>query len=180
MTPLRQRLIDDLRLRNYSPRTLQASVAAVLKLTRYFRLAPEQLSAEPIRPFQLHLVQQRVSFSLLNQVTAGRHFCDAITLGRPDLVHKMAYGKRPQRLPTLLAPDEITRLFGAAPKDRDRTLVRTASALGLRSSELVALRLDDLDAARGLVRVRQGQGAKDRLVPLAPRLLEELRRYWRR
>lgn len=180
MTPLRQRLIDDLRLRNYSPRTIQAYVAAVVKLTRHFRSAPEQLTPEQVRQFQLQLVAQRVSFSHLNQVTSGLRFFYAVTLGRPDVVHKIAYGKRPKKLPTILAPHEVTRLFDAATNDRDRTLLRTDYALGLRLSELVALRLEDIDAARGLVLVRQGKGAKDRLVPLSPRLLEELRAYWRR
>jgi len=180
MTPLRQRFLDDLRLRNYSPRTIEAYLAAVVKLTRHFRTAPDQLSAEQIRQFQLHLVAQHVSFSLLNQVTAGLRFFYAVTLGRPDVVHKLAYGKRPRKLPTILAPDEVSRLFDAAPDDRDRTLLRTAYALGLRVSELVALRLQDIDAARALVVVRQGKGAKDRLVPLSGRLLEELRVYWRR
>jgi site-specific recombinase XerD len=180
MTPLRQRLLDDLRLRNYSPRTLEAYVAAVVKLTRHFRLPPDQLSPEQVRHFQLHLVARRVSFSQLNQVTAGLRFFYAVTLGRPDVVHRLPYGKRPKTLPTVLAPDEVTRLFEAAPNDRDRTLLRTAYALGLRISELVALRLDDIDAARGLVVVRQGKGAKDRLVPLSPRLLQELRAYWGR
>jgi integrase/recombinase XerD len=178
MTPLRQRLIDDLRLRNYSPRTIEAYVAAVAKLARFCRTPPDQLAAEQVRQFQLHLVQQRVSFSLLNQVTAGLRFFYAVTLGRPEVVAKVAYGKRPRRLPTVLAPDEVTRLFDAA-GGRDRTLLRTAYALGLRVSELVALRLEDVDAARGLVVVRQGKGAKDRLVPLSARLLEELRAYWR-
>jgi len=180
MTPLRQRLVDDLRLRNYSPRTIEAYVAAVVKLTRHFRLPPDQLSPEQVRQFQLQLVAQRVSFSQLNQVTAGLRFFYAITLGRPDVVRRIAYGKRPKKLPTILAPDEVTRLFDAAANDRDRTLLRTDYALGLRISELVALRLEDIDAARGLVRVRQGKGAKDRLVPLSPRLLQELRAYWRR
>jgi site-specific recombinase XerD len=180
MTPLRQRLIDDLTLRNYSPRTVEAYVAAVVKLTRHFRRAPDQLAPEQVRHFQLQLVAQRVSFSQLNQVTAGLRFFYAITLGRPDVVHHIAYSKRPKKLPTILAPDEVTRLFDAASTDRDRTLLRTDYALGLRISELVALRLDDIDAARGLVIVRQGKGAKDRLVPLSLRLLEELRAYWRR
>jgi site-specific recombinase XerD len=125
MTPLRQRLLDDLRLRNSSPRTSAAYVAAVVKLTRSFRCAPEQLSPEQLRHFQLHLVPPRVSFSLLNQVTAGLRFFFALTLGRPDVVHQIAYGKRPTKLPTILAPDEVSRLFDAAPTDRDRTLLRT-------------------------------------------------------
>ncbi|HKI35669.1 MAG TPA: site-specific integrase, partial [Gemmataceae bacterium] len=94
MTPLRQRLLDDLRLRNYSPRTIEASVAAVAKIARHFRLPPDQLSPEQIRQFQVHLIDQRVSFSQLNQVTAGLRFFYAVTLGRPDVVHKIAYGKR--------------------------------------------------------------------------------------
>ena len=178
MTPLRQRLIDDLRLRNYSPRTIEAYVAAVAKLARHCRTAPDQLDAEQVRHFQLHLVAQRVSFSLFNQVTAGLRFFYAVTLGRPDVVAKIAYGKRPRKLPTVLAADEVTRLFEAAPEGRDRVLLRTAYALGLRVSEPIALRLEDIDAARGLVVVRQGKGAKDRLVPLSVRLLVELRVYW--
>ena len=83
MTPLRQRLLDDLRLRNYSPRTVQAYVAAVAKLARHFRTAPDRLAPEQVRAFQLHLVGQRVSFSQLNQVTAGLRFFYAVTLGRP-------------------------------------------------------------------------------------------------
>ena len=178
MTPLRQRFIDDLRLRNYSPRTIEAYVAAVVKLARHFHIPPDQLAAEQVRQFQLHLVSQQVSFSLFNQVTAGLRFFFAVTLGRPDVVAKIAYGKRPRKLPTVLAPDEVSRLFDATPDGRDRVLLRTAYALGLRVSELVALRLEDIDAVRGLVVVRHGKGAKDRLVPLAPRLLAELRAYW--
>jgi integrase/recombinase XerD len=179
MTPLRQRLIDDLRIRNYSPRTVEAYVAAVAKLARHLRTAPDRLSPEQVRQFQVHLVGLHVSFSQLNQVTAGLRFFYAFTLGRPDVVHKIPYGKRPKKLPVVLAPDEVTRLFDAAPSDRDRTLLRTGYALGLRVSELVALRPEHIDAARGLVVVRHGKGAKDRLVPLSARLLSELRAYWR-
>ena len=175
MTPLRQRLIEDMRLRNYSPRTIDAYVAAVAKLARHFRTPPDRLSSEQVRQFQLHLAQLHVSFSQLNQVTAGLRFFYAVSLGRPDVVHQLPYGKRPKKLPVVLAPDEVTRLFDAAASDRDRVLLRTAYALGLRVSELIALRLEDIDAARGLVVVRQGKGAKDRLVPLSPRLLGELR-----
>jgi site-specific recombinase XerD len=178
MTPLRQRFIDDLRLRNYSPRTIEAYVAAVAKLARHCRTSPDQLSAEQVRQFQLQLITQQVSFSLFNQVTAGLRFFFAVTLQRPDVVTKIAYGRRPKKLPTVLAADEVTRLFAAASADRDRVLLRTAYALGLRVSELVALRVEDIDAARGLVVVRQGKGAKDRFVPLSARLLAELRAYW--
>src|SRR5438045_3871930 len=99
MPPLPQRFLDDLCLRNYSPRTIEAYVAAVVKLTRHFRIAPDQLSPEQVRHFQLRLVAQRVSFSQLNQVTAGLRFFYAVTLGRPDVVSRIPYGKRPRKLP---------------------------------------------------------------------------------
>jgi integrase/recombinase XerD len=180
MTPLRQRLIDDLRLRNYAATTIEAYVAAVAKLARHFRTPPDQLTAEQIRQFQLHLLQQRVSWSLFNQVTCGLRFFFAITLGRPDFVTKIPYGKKPKPLPTVLAPSEVLQLFAAAPPGRGRVLLQTTYACGLRVSEVVALRLTDLDSARHLVLIRQGKGRKDRLVPLAARLRDELRAYWRR
>jgi integrase/recombinase XerD len=179
MTPLRQRLLDDLAVRNYSPRTAEAYVSAVARLARHFRTPPDQLAPEPIHQFQLHLLQQRVSWSPFNQVTAGLRFFFRVTLGRPEMVTKVPYGKKPRTLPAVLAPDEVLRLFEAAGSDRDRVLFRTGYALGLRVSELVQLCLEDIDAARQLVSVRQGKGQKDRLMPLSPRLLQELRDYWR-
>jgi integrase/recombinase XerD len=179
MTPLRQRLIEDLRLRNYSPRTVEAYVAAVAKLARHFRTAPDQLAPEQLRQFQLHLLQQRVSWSQFNQVTCGLRFFFAVTLGRPDVIAKLPYGKKPKGLPTVLAPDEILRLFAAAGTGRDRLLLQTTYACGLRISEVVGLQLSDIDSARHVVLVRQGKGRKDRLVPLSDRLLHELRGYWR-
>ena len=180
MTALRQRFLDELARRNYSPRTVEAYLAGVVRFVRHFGHPPDQATADDLRAFQLHLVAQRVSFSQLNQVTAGLRFFYGITLGRPEVVSRIAYGKRPKKLPIVLAPDEVSRLFAAAATERDRTVLRTAYALGLRVSELVALRLEDIDAARGVVVVRQGKGAKDRLVPLSSRLLQELRAYWQR
>jgi integrase/recombinase XerD len=179
MTPLRQRLIDDLRLRNYAPGTLEAYVAAVAKLAQHFRTPPDRLTPEQIRQFQLHLLQRRVSWSLFNQVPCGLRFFFAITLGRPDVVSTLPYGKKPRPLPTVLAPDEVLRLSAAACTGRDRMLLQTTYACGLRVSEVGGLRPADLDSARRVVLSRQGKGRKDRLVPLAARLLDELRAYWR-
>jgi integrase/recombinase XerD len=132
MTPLRQRLLDDLAVRNYSPRTAEAYVAAVARLAGHFRRPPDQLSPEQIHQFQLHLLQLRVSWSLFNQVTAGLRFFFRVTLDRPEMVTKVPYGKKPRTLPAVLAPDEVLRLFEAASSDRDRVLLRTGYALGLR------------------------------------------------
>jgi site-specific recombinase XerD len=180
MTPLRQRLIDDRALRNYSPNTIEAYVAAVKRLAQHFRTPPDHLNAAQIRSFQLHLLQQRVSWSLFNQVSCGLRFFFTVTLNRPDIVTHIPYGKKPRPLPTVLSPDEILALFAAAPEGRGRVLLQTDYATGLRVSELVQLQVTDIDSARRLVIVRQGKGRKDRVVPLSPRLLEELRAYWRR
>ena len=179
MTPLRQRFVDDLRLRNYSPRTIEAYVAGVARLAKHFGRSPEQLGTEEVRAFQLHLVGQRVSWSLFNQTVCALRFLYGVTLGRPEQVPFIPFGKRPKTLPCVLSPDEVLRLFEAAAPGRDRVLLQTAYACGLRIGELLHLRVTDIDSARMVVHVRQGKGAKDRLVPLSQRLLDDLRRYWK-
>jgi site-specific recombinase XerD len=179
MTPLRQRLIDDLRLRNYSPKTIQAYVAGVARFARHYGRSPDQLSTEQIRAFQLLLLQQRVSWSQFNQVVCALRFFYTVTLGRPGMVEYMPYGKKPRSLPTVLSPAEVVRVLAAARPGRERVLLQTTYALGLRVSELVRLQVTDIDSSRMIVHVHEGKGGKDRLVPLSQRLLEELRRYWR-
>jgi integrase/recombinase XerD len=178
MTPLRQRLVDDLRLRNYSPRTVQAYVAGVARFARHFGRAPDQLGPDDLRAFQLHLLAQGTSWSQFNQIVASLRFFYGVTLGRPDAVPFIPYGKKPRTIPAVLSPEEVGRLFEAARPGRDRVLFQTAYACGLRISELIHLQVPDIDSARMVVVVRQGKGARDRLVPLSGRLLVELRRYW--
>ncbi len=178
MTPLRQRLIDDLRLRNYSPRTIEAYVAGVAKFAKHFGRAPDQLGPDELRAFQLHLLAQYTSWSQFNQIVAALRFFFGVTLGRPEAVPFIPYGKRPRTIPAVLSPEEVARLFDAARPGRDRVLLQTAYACGLRMSELIHLQVRDIDSSRMVVIVRQGKGAKDRLVPLSQRLLVELRRYW--
>jgi site-specific recombinase XerD len=179
MTPLRQRLIDDLRLRNYSPRTMEAYVAGVAKFAKHFGRSPDQLGREQLRDFQLHLLEQHTSWSQFNQIVSALRFFYAVTLARPDAVPFIPYGKKPRSIPTVLSPEEVARLLDAARPGRDRVLWQTAYACGLRIGELVHLTSHDIDSARMVVVVRQGKGNKDRLVPLSPRLLDELRCYWR-
>lgn len=178
MTPLRQRLTDDLRLRNYSPRTIEAYVAGVARLAKHFQRSPDQLSVEDLRQFQLHLLEQQVSWSLYNVVVCSLRFFYGTTLGRPDVVPFIPYGKRLHSLPTVLDVEEVRALFEASEPVRDRVLWQTNYACGLRILELLHLQVTDIDSARMVVVVRQGKGRKDRQVPLSPRLLEELRRYW--
>jgi site-specific recombinase XerD len=178
MTPLRQRLIDDLRLRNYSPRTVQAYVAGVAKFAGHFGRSPDQLGPEQLRQFQLDLLARRTSWSQFNQIVSALRFFYAVTLGRAEAVPFIPYGKKPRTIPAVLSPEEVASFLDAARPGRDRVLFQTAYACGLRVSELTHLRIRDIDSARMVVLVCQGKGRKDRLVPLSVRLLGELRRYW--
>jgi integrase/recombinase XerD len=179
MTPLRQRFIDDLRLRNYAPRTIETYVAGVVRFARHFGRSPDLLGPEDVRAFQLHLVASHASWSLFNQTVCALRFFYGITLQRPEQVPFIPFGKRPKTLPSVLGPDEVLRLFQAAQPGRDRVLLQVAYACGLRISELLSLRVGDIDSSRMVLNIRQGKGRKDRLVPLSQRLLDELRDYWR-
>jgi integrase/recombinase XerD len=180
MTPLRQRFIDDLRLRNYAARTIETYVGRIVAFAKHFGRSPDLLGSEDVRAFQLHLLAQRVSWSSFNQAVCALRFLYGTTLGRPEQLPMIPYGKRPKVLPSVLAADEVVRLIQAAALPRDRLFVQVAYGCGLRLSELIHLRVGDIDSGRMVIHVRQGKGAKDRLVPLSRRLLEELRAYWRR
>jgi len=179
MTALRQRFIDDLRLRNYAQRTIATYVSRIVYFAKHFGRSPDLLGPNEVREFQLHLLQQRVSWSSFNQAVCALRFLYGITLGRPEQLPLIPYGKRPKTLPSVLSLAEVLRLLNAATPGRDRMLLQVAYGCGLRLSELLHLQVRDIDSSRMVIHVRQGKGAKDRLVPLSLRLLEELRAYWR-
>jgi integrase/recombinase XerD len=179
MTPLRQRFIDDLRLRNYARRTIDTYVSRVACFARHFGRSPELLGPNEVREFQLHLLQQRVSWSSFNQAVCALRFLYGTTLGRPEQLPLIPFGKRRKSLPSVLSAAEVQRLLEGATAGRDRVLLQVAYGCGLRLSELTHLQVRDIDSGRMVIHVRQGKGAKDRLVPLSLRLLEELRAYWR-
>ena len=180
MTPLRQRLIDDLRIRNYARRTITTYVAAVARFALHFQQSPDQLHAQHLRQYQLHLLQQHASWSRFNQTVAALRFLYAVTLQRPDIVTMIPYGKKPKIIPAVLSRDEVTRLFQAVTDRRHRLLLQTAYAAGLRLCEVVTLQIADSDSQRMLLHIRAAKGHKDRLVPLSAFLLQQLRDYWRR
>ena len=181
MTPLRQRFLDDLRLRNYAPRTLQTYVAAVARFARHFGRSPEFLGPADIRAYQLHLLDhEHASWSRFNQTVCALRFLYRVTLQRPELLPVLPFGKRPKTIPAVLSPEEVLRIFAALKDNPFRTLIRLTYACGLRLGEVVRLRVGDIDSARGVLVIHQGKGHKDRLVPLTPALLDELRGYWRR
>ncbi len=179
MTPLRQRFLQDLQIRNYAPKTIQAYLAGVVRFTKHFGLSPDRLGPEHIRDFQLHLLQQHVSWSLFNQTVCALRFLYAVTLQRPGIVSMIPYGKKPKTQPVVLSVEEVRQFFKALPDSRSRLMLRTAYACGLRVSEVIRLKAADIDSARMLLWIRAGKGNKDRCVPLSTVLLEELRAWWR-
>jgi integrase/recombinase XerD len=181
MTPLRQRLLEELQRRNYAPKTIASYVLQVAQFARHFGRSPDQLGADAIRAWQLHLLQvKHASWSAYNQASCALRFFYGTCLGQTDLVKAIPYGKRPKTLPSVLSREEVLQFFAAFPTDPDRLLVRTTYACGLRIGEVTRLRVADIDSQRGVLVVRQGKGRKDRQVPLSPQLLQELRAYWRR
>jgi site-specific recombinase XerD len=179
MTPLRQRYIDDLRLRNKSPRTIETYVLRVTQFARHFRCSPERLGPEQLRAYQQHLIARQVSWSMFNQSVCALRFLYNITLRRPHLIEHLPFAKRPRVLPTVLSPEEIVQFLEAALAGRDRTLLDVIYSCGLRLKEVLGLQVGDIDSARMVLHIRHGKGQKDRLLPLSPRLLAVLRAYWR-
>jgi integrase/recombinase XerD len=179
MTPLRQRFLDDMRLRNYSPRTLETYISCVARFAQHFGRSPDELGSEEIRSYQLHLLEQGASWCRFNQTVCALRFLYRTTLGREEQMPIIPYGKRPQRLPCVLSPEEVLRLLDATPPGRYRTLFQTTYACGLRLNEVIHLRVTDIDSGRMVLHVRQGKGDKERLLPLSLRLLDALRGYWR-
>jgi integrase/recombinase XerD len=179
MTPLRQKMIRELQLRRKSPRTVEAYVNAVAQLASYYRRSPDAISVEEVRDFLHYLITQRkVAFSTCNQRLAGIRFFYREVLRQQDFSLRVP-AKRSGRLPEPLSRSEIAKLLDAASNLRHRVLLMTAYGGGLRVSELVHLTPGDIHSARMLIRVNQGKGHKDRYTLLSPRLLEELRTYWR-
>lgn len=180
MTPLRQRMIDDLKVRNRSSRTIQSYIAHVAKFARYFGRSPELLGPEEIRQFQVYLVEQRrVSWSNFNQAVCALRFLYRHTLGRDWAVAHIPFPRQPKKLPVVLSQAEVIRFLDAIKKIKFRAILMTAYAAGLRLSEVTHLRVSDIDSQRMVIRVRQGKGQKDRYLMLSPTLLQVLRLYWR-
>ncbi|MBL8295035.1 MAG: site-specific integrase [Bryobacterales bacterium] len=180
MTPLRQRMIDDMKLRNFSLETQRSYVHYIAQFARYFNTSPEQLGPEAIREYQLYLIDERkMSASSVNCFTAAAQFLFTETLELPwsrNHFHRM---RVPETLPVTLSPTEVAAFFQAIGMLRFRAVLMVCYGAGLRISEAVQLRPADIDSARMVIRVRLGKGAKDRYVPLSPRLLAVLRTYYR-
>ena len=180
MTPLRQRMLNDMSVRGFSENTKRAYVNSVKGLARHYRRSPEQISAQEVQDYLLFLHQERgLAWKSCNLARHGLRFLFRITLSRPEPHFYLPGAKTPSTLPEVLNHDELVRLFTVTTNPKHRALLMTVYAAGLRASEVGRLRVSDIDSNRMSLRIDQGKGNKDRYVPLSPRLLEQLREYWR-
>ena len=179
ISPLRQRMLDDMRLRKLSPKTQTGYVRAVKRLAGFLGRSPDTATVEDLRRFQLYLVDHGASPITLNATITGLKFFFDVTLDRAEVVAKMQPVRVPRKLPVILSRDEVARLIAAAPSLKYQTALSVAYGAGLRASEVVGLKVGDIDSQRMTLRIEQGKGRKDRYALLSPVLLERLRAWWR-
>jgi len=179
MTPLRQRLIREMQLRQLAPGTINAYIAAVAGLAKFYRRSPDQLQLEEVRSYLHHLlVERNLAPSTCNSQAAAITFFYRYVLGQSSLDLQVRR-KRSGKLPEVYSQEELRRLFQATRQRKHRVLLMTTYAAGLRLSEVTHLRPSHIHSQRLLIRVEQGKGRKDRYTLLSPQLLQELRAYWK-
>jgi integrase/recombinase XerD len=180
MTPLRQRMLEDMRIRNLAENTQISYIRQVVAYAAHFHRSPEELGPEDVRAYQLYLMQTRkLAPSSIGIATGALRFLYKVTLKRDWTVEEIPMPKKRFRLPVILSREEVTRFLGSVDSLKHRTLLTTAYAAGLRISEATHLKVTDIDSQRMMLRVDQGKGRKDRYVMLSPRLLDALRLYWK-
>ena len=180
ISPLRRRMIEDMTIRNLSRSTQESYIYAVAKFSLHFKQSPDRLGMEEVRAYQLHLVEQKYSWSHVNQVACALRFFYGITLGQKEAFERIVAGREPEKLPPVLNREEIARFLEAVAGLRNRVALATAYATGLRIGEVVRLKIASIDSERMLLHIEGGKGGKDRYAMLSPRLLEILRAYWTR
>ena len=180
MTPLRQRFIDKMRVRNFALTTQRSYVHYVAEFARYFQRSPEHLDLEAVHQYQLHLLEERkLSAQSVNTFTSAVQFLYLTTLEMPWKREDFVRTRIEHKLPVVPSPDEVRRLFDHIPGIKNRAALMLCFGAGLRVSEAVNVKISHIDSARRLLRVEHGKGAKDRYTPLSPALLEVLRTYYR-
>ena len=178
MTPLRKRMIEEMRMRDYSEHTIAAYVSAVYRLAAFYHKSPDELGREEIRAFLVDLVEEKkVAWSYYKQVLAALRYLYRYVLRRGEVVEDIRGPRTKKKLPIVLSAEEVSRFFKAIPSLKHRTILMLAYGAGLRVGEAVRVRLSDIDRQRKVLRVSQGKGKKDRYTVLSPALLEMLERY---
>jgi site-specific recombinase XerD len=179
ISPLRQRMIDDMTARRFSEKVQKAYVRHVRTFAAFLGRPPDTATSDDLRRFQLHLAQQQISAGTINAAIAALRFFFNVTLERPDLVRPLTIVNEPRKAPVVLSQEEVARLLEAAPGLKYKAALSVAYGAGLRVSEVANLKVSDIDSQRMTLRVEQGKGQRDRYVMLSPQLLELLREWWR-
>jgi integrase/recombinase XerD len=179
ISPLRQRMIDDMVIRRFGQKTQHDYIRAVYEFAAFLGRSPDLAEADDLRRYQLHLTAQGASSGRLSAISSALRFFFKITLGKPEAVSRLPTLQMPERLPVILSPDEVFRLINHARGLKYRAALSVAYGCGLRVSEIAHLKVADIDSERMLIRVEQGKGRKDRYVMLSPDLLIMLRQWWK-
>ena len=179
VSPLRQRMLDDMRMRKLSPKTQISYIRSVRQFAAYLKRSPDTATADDLRDYQLYMVDRGTSAVSINNALSGLKFLFEHTLDHPELMRKMQSVRVPHKLPVVLSRDEVARLLAASGNLKHRTALSVAYGAGLRVSEVCALKVSDVDSQRMALRIEQGKGSKDRYAMLSPVLLEQLRHWWR-
>ena len=179
ISPLRQRMIEDMTIRQFGHSTQNNYVRVVRDFTAFLRRPPDQAEPEDLRRYQLHLATRGASPSMMGMAVSALRFFFKVTLDRPGFGDRLASVPRPDRLPVVLSLEEVALLLHCVTNPKHKAALSVAYGSGLRASEVVHLKVGDIDSTRMLIRVEQGKGRKDRYVMLAPDLLDLLRAWWR-
>ena len=179
ISPLRRRMIEDMTVRNFLEKTQKDYIRHVKSLTAFLGRSPDTATAEDLRLYQLHLTDTGVRPPTINSAVSALRFFFSVTLDRPDVTKPLTFVAEPRKLPLVLSPEEVARFLEAAPGPKYKAALSAAYGAGLRVSEVVALKICDIDSKRMLLKIEQGKGRKDRFAMLSPQLLELLRDWWR-
>jgi integrase/recombinase XerD len=179
ISPLRQRMIDDMTARRFKEKVQKDYVRHVRTFAAFLGRSPDTATSEDLRRFQLHMAKQQIGAPTINSAIAALRFFFIVTLERPDLVRPLRIVAEPRKAPVVLSREEVARLLEAAPGLKYKAALSVAYGAGLRVSEVANLKVSDIDSERMTLRVEQGKGQRDRTVMLSPRLLELLRQWWK-
>src|SRR6266403_715258 len=179
VSPLRQRMIEDMNARKLCAGTQRGHIRGCKRFAAFLRRSPETATAEDIREFQLHLAEASLSICTRNQIMTGLRFLLRITLRRLDLAAEIYHLREPQKVPLVMSPDETKRLLAVASNLKVRMLLSLGYGCGLRAGEVVRLKVKHIDSAQKIIRIEQSKGRKDRNVMLSPEMLDLLRQWWK-
>jgi integrase/recombinase XerD len=179
VSPLRQRMIEDMNARKLCAETQRGHIHSCRRFAAFLKRSPDTATAEDIRRFQLHLSETGASICNRNRIMTGLRFLLRVTLRRPDLAAEIYHIREPQKIPLVMSPDETRRLLAVAGSLKARMLLSLGYGCGLRAGEVVRLKVKHIDRAQNIIRVEQSKGRKDRNVMLSAKTLDLLRQWWK-